>query len=110
MMFAFAVAIAVTITQPDSTRIPQRPADRWVGEDKLKHFAMSYVTTAFAYAGARSVMTADASTRSAIAAGIAAGVLKEVYDHAHAKPFSARDLIWDVAGVALGYVIVKQAR
>jgi uncharacterized protein YfiM (DUF2279 family) len=110
MIFAVAVAVAVAVGNPDSARVPQRPADRWVAEDKLKHFALSYTVTAFAFAGALNVFDTDASRTTAVVAGITAGVLKELYDRAHAKPFSGRDLIWDVAGVALGYIVVRQVR
>jgi uncharacterized protein YfiM (DUF2279 family) len=83
-------------------------ADAWLGADKFQHFAMSYAITAFTFAGARSLLDSDASLGLAIAAGSTAGLLKEFYDRARGRPFSKRDLVWDAAGVALGFVIVRQ--
>ena len=117
------IALVVGIGSADSTKAggaPLRPSllaadtpaavppDAWLGADKFKHFAMSYAVTAFAFAGARSLFDDDASLGLAIAAGSAAGLLKEFYDRARGRPFSKRDLVWDAAGVALGFVIVRQ--
>jgi uncharacterized protein YfiM (DUF2279 family) len=82
--------------------------DAWFGADKFKHFAMSYAVTAFAFAGARSLFDDDPSLALAVAAGSTAGLLKEVYDRRHGKPFSGRDLVWDAAGVAVGFVMMRQ--
>ena len=85
---------------------PER--DAWLGEDKFKHFAMSFAVTAFAFAGARSVFDADTSLGFAIATGSTAGLLKEFYDRARGRPFSKRDLVWDAAGVAVGVIMARQ--
>jgi uncharacterized protein YfiM (DUF2279 family) len=92
----------------ETAAAPARPADAWFGADKFKHFAMSYAITAFAFAGARSVLDGDTSLGLAVAAGSAAGLMKEFYDRARGRPFSARDLAWDAAGIALGFVMVRQ--
>jgi uncharacterized protein YfiM (DUF2279 family) len=87
---------------------PAPTPDAWLGADKFKHFAMSYAVTAFAFGGARSLFDDDVSLGLAIAAGSAAGLLKEFYDRSRGRPFSRRDLVWDAAGVALGFVMVRQ--
>lgn len=80
-----------------------KPKDLLLGEDKFKHAGMSFAITSFAY-GATENKTA------AVSAAITAGLLKEVYDRRHKKPFSAKDLLWDAAGIALGYVMIKQVK
>ena len=86
----------------------QASPDAWFGADKFKHFAMSYAITAFAFAGARSIFDSDASAGVALAAGATAGLLKEFYDRSRGRPFSARDIVWDAAGIAVGFVMVRQ--
>jgi len=124
-MMAWALAVAVSLSGGDSARIsgvPLRPLpleiqmqekavpDPWLGEDKFKHFTMSYAITAFAYAGSRTVLDRDASIGVAIAAGSAAGLLKELRDRSVGQPFSFRDLVWDAAGIVLACVVVRQTR
>ncbi|HEX6558870.1 MAG TPA: hypothetical protein VF021_05390 [Longimicrobiales bacterium] len=124
-MIALCLAATLALTAPDSTKSAGGPRrvvaiqdtvraedlrDRWLAEDKLKHFTMSYGITVFAYAGARSFAGHDGSIALAIGAGGAAGILKELYDRAHARPFSLRDLLWDAGGVAVGYAMIKNTR
>jgi uncharacterized protein YfiM (DUF2279 family) len=124
-MIALVLAVAVSLSAADSARssgVPLRPLplemkmqenktpDDWLGEDKFRHFAMSYAITVFAYAGTRSVLEHDASVGVAIAAGSAAGLLKEFRDRSVGQQFSFRDLVWDAAGVALACVVVRQMR
>jgi uncharacterized protein YfiM (DUF2279 family) len=104
---AIAAALAADSAGPrrpvalqDSTR---RAADQWIAGDKFMHFHMSYAVTAFAFG-------ATCNAHVSVAAGAAAGILKEVYDKRAGKPFSGRDLVWDAAGIALGYAIMKQVR
>ncbi len=84
--------------------------DRWLGEDKFKHFAMSYMITAGSFSVARTVTDRDASLAAAVALGAAAGILKELYDRRDERLISVRDLIWDAAGIAAGVLIAKQTR
>jgi uncharacterized protein YfiM (DUF2279 family) len=83
---------------------PVAPAgDAWLGADKFKHAGMSYAITAFSFA-------ATESEAAAIAGAGVAGILKEIYDRRRGSVFSLRDLVWDAAGIALGYAVVKQTR
>ena len=77
--------------------------DAWLGPDKFKHAAMSYAITAYTFA-------ATDSEPAAVASAAIAGILKEIYDRKRGYAFSLRDLVWDAAGVALGYAVVKQTR
>ena len=85
-------------------------ADAWLGEDKLMHFAMSYMITAGSFGAARLVTDKDASLATGIALGAAAGILKEIYDKRDSRRFSVRDLLWDAAGITAGVLIAKQTR
>jgi uncharacterized protein YfiM (DUF2279 family) len=86
------------------------PVDPWVAQDKLRHLAMSFAATAFAYAGARVVLEPDPATATAGIAALGAGVGKEVYDARAGGAFSPRDLVWNAAGVALGLLFVHRIR
>jgi uncharacterized protein YfiM (DUF2279 family) len=78
------------------------PRDRWLGEDKAQHFAMSFAATAFAYAGARFALDPEPARITAAAAAIAGGMGKEVHDARAGRFFSVRDMAWNLAGVAAG--------
>jgi uncharacterized protein YfiM (DUF2279 family) len=84
--------------------------DPWLGQDKARHFALSFAATAFAYAGARFVAEPEPARLVAASAAIAAGVGKEVHDARAGWGFSFRDMVWNVAGVGLGLVLVGQVR
>jgi putative lipoprotein len=91
---------------------PQRPADRWVAEDKWKHFFASFVVTALSAAAARTA-GADAETSALVGAGVgtSVGVWKELRDmRSPGETASLRDLTWDVAGVGAAAAIAAQAR
>ena len=116
-----AAALAALLASTDSMRAGplrnrtfeeaatvQPSRDAWLGEDKFRHFAMSYAITGFAFAGARVVFGDDTSLGLAIAAGSTAGLLKEIYDRSRGLPFSKRDLVWDAAGVAVGAIMARQ--
>jgi len=124
-MISLLLVATLTLVPPDTSRhsgVPRRVVaiqdtvededvrDRWLAEDKLKHFTMSYGITMFAYAGGRMLADHNTSTALAIGAGVTAGILKEFYDRSRDKPFSLRDLTWDVAGIAAGYALIKNAR
>ena len=108
MSGAYLVFLAtyMAAVQPADTvgpRVPDRvaaaPDDAWFGVDKVQHFAMAYGTAMFGYGLLRG---ADLSHRdaeaTAIAASLAAGIGKELYDRARGGPFSLKDLAWDALG------------
>jgi putative lipoprotein len=88
--------------------VPAPPADRWVAEDKLRHFALSFAATQMAYAGGRIATDADTALPLAAGAALALGLAKEVRDARAGGPFSFKDLAWDAAGVALGVVLAHR--
>ena len=101
---------------PGTTAAPARvlpkppPPDRWLAEDKLQHFALSFAATAMTYGGAR--LAVDAETARPAAAGVAMtlGIGKELVDLRAGARFSLKDLMWDAAGVALGYTFIQRVR
>lgn len=82
-----------------------RPEDRWLAEDKLRHFTVSLAATTFGYAGARFALEPRPAFVAAGALALAAGFGKEVADVRAGGPFSMKDLVWDATGVALGLTL-----
>ncbi len=90
----FAIALAFTLGSP-----ADGAPDRWMGRDKLLHFAAAAALQSVAYA----VLRRDESTRTralwgATAVTAAVSVGKEVVDHQRGGRFSVRDLAWDAGG------------
>lgn len=95
-----------------SLSVPRGPGDRWMGEDKMKHFVTSFAATTISASGAR-LIGMDARTSAWVGAGSGAtlGILKEVKDHRDsAGQASMRDIVWDAAGVAAGTAVMLQVR
>jgi uncharacterized protein YfiM (DUF2279 family) len=96
------------------TQSPAAPdvADRWVAEDKFKHFFASFTATILATGAARA---AGLDSRESIVAGAAvgtgAGVWKEIRDARRPDGhFSMPDLVWDLAGVGAAAAVAAQSR
>jgi len=88
------------------------PADRWVGEDKWKHFFASFVITSMAASGSRAA-GADVEPSMWIGAGTgtAFGVWKELRDIGRdGETASVKDLVWDLAGVGAASAVMRQVR
>ncbi|HEV2146632.1 MAG TPA: DUF2279 domain-containing protein [Longimicrobiaceae bacterium] len=91
---------------------PQQPADRWLAEDKWKHFFASVVVTAMSAAAVRAT-GADSETSALAGAGVGAGfgIWKELRDQRlPGGAFSPRDLVWDAAGIGAGAAMALQTR
>lgn len=90
---------------------PAAARDAWLGEDKVRHFMMSFGITTLGYGAARAAGVETATARLAAVTGSgAAGVAKEVRDLSVGGPFSVRDLAWDIAGTAAGLLVVSNIR
>jgi uncharacterized protein YfiM (DUF2279 family) len=92
----------------------QTPAtrDRWVGEDKWKHFFASFVVTSISGSAARAAGLDPApSAWVGAGAGVAAGAWKEIRDRrrADATP-SLKDAAWDLAGIGAATALLRQVR
>lgn len=81
---------------------PSVPPDRWLAPDKLRHLTTSAVLTGVAFQGYdRLSCTSRRAQGCAALSALALGVLKEVRDRRKTY-FGWKDLIADVAGIALG--------
>jgi putative lipoprotein len=89
-----------------------RERDAWFGEDKVMHFVASFFATSISASGARAMgLSPRASAVAGAGVGSAAGVWKEIRDHARpGHSASVRDLVWDAGGVAAGYGVMVRAR
>jgi uncharacterized protein YfiM (DUF2279 family) len=88
------------------------PRDRWVAEDKWRHFFTSFTVTALT-AGVARLAGADAERSAWVGAsvGAGAGIWKELRDVKRPDATaSVADLVWDAAGVGAGAVVALQSR
>ena len=86
--------------------------DRWVGEDKWKHFFSSFVVTSISASAARAAGLDPApSAWVGAGVGVAAGAWKEIRDRRRpgATP-SLKDAAWDLAGVGTATALLHQDR
>jgi putative lipoprotein len=91
---------------------PQQPRDRWISEDKAKHFFASFVVTSIS-AGAARAAGLDPAASAWVGAGVGAGagVWKELRDRrTPGATVSLKDAAWDLAGVGAAAALVRQAR
>lgn len=91
---------------------PSPPPDRWLGEDKLRHFFTSFVATSLATSVARAAgAERDVSIAIGVTAGSVSGVWKEVRDlRDPSGRASVRDLVWDAAGVGAAAAVALRSR
>lgn len=82
---------------------PARADDDWLGPDKALHFGASALVAGGGYAlGAAAFEGYGPRLALGVGLGLAAGLTKELLDAAGLGDPSAKDLVWDVAGVAVG--------
>jgi uncharacterized protein YfiM (DUF2279 family) len=91
---------------------PRQPADRFFGEDKLKHFLTSFVVTSLAASGARAAgMEPDAALWVGVGTGATVGVLKEISDlNREGATASFNDIVWDLGGVGAAAALNARAQ
>lgn len=100
---------AAEASRPPLIQQPVAP-DRWLAEDKLRHFFLSFAATGIGYGAARTALERDTARPAAVGAALASGLWKEWRDRRAGGPFSAKDLVWDALGVALGALLVSEIR
>ena len=85
---------------------------RWVSEDKWKHFFASFVVTSISASGARLAgLDSEASVATGAAVGLGAGVWKEIRDARQPDgKASIPDLVWDLAGIGTAAAALSQTR
>lgn len=88
---------------------PERPPDRWFAQDKAKHFLASAVIQS---AGHSLLRAGGLDYREAsLSAGVVtlgAGVGKELWDRAHGRYISWKDLSVDALGGGSGAAAIRQ--
>ena len=91
-----------------------QPADRFFGEDKLKHFVTSFIVTSLAASGARAAgLDHDAALMVGVGTGAAVGIGKELSDRGRGREgatASFNDIVWDLAGVGAAAAVVSRAQ
>ncbi|HET9424544.1 MAG TPA: hypothetical protein VFO55_04160 [Gemmatimonadaceae bacterium] len=88
IVFAFAIQ---TLTSPD----------RWLSQDKAKHFFLGAFVQGAAYASLQATgMPRTATMAGASAISLAAVSAKELRDRSGAGQASVKDAIWGLAGAA----------
>jgi uncharacterized protein YfiM (DUF2279 family) len=115
-----AVAVALMLgAQPplerpvplsDPPRLGSVPPDRWLADDKYRHFFLSFGGTVLGYGAVRSLADADAAAAFAIGAGAAAGLAKELLDRRAGGAFSLPDLAWDGLGLLAAWGLIRNTR
>ena len=88
------------------------PRDRWVGEDKGKHFFASFVVTRLSASAARAAGL-DPAPSAWVGAGVGAtaGALKEIRDLRRREGVpSLKDAAWNLAGVGAATALARQVR
>lgn len=108
---ALVLAVAAACATPAVTQEVAAPApvhDRWLAEDKLRHFAMSFAATGMGYGAGRLALEPDRARGAAVGLALLLGVGKELADAGRGDPFSLKDLAWDAAGVALGFLFAQR--
>ncbi len=104
-----AIVLLALILWPP--RFGAGPRDGWFGVDKVKHFIVSALAQAITYSGLQYAgVRHDAALSGSLAAGAGLGLAREFHDRRVNGLFSARDLVWDGAGLATATVFLNHAR
>jgi len=83
--------------------------DRYFAPDKAKHFLAGMIATIFIYQSFENQLTPPKNRYLAGGITVSLGILKEFYDKS--KPenhFSWKDLLADILGMGMGFVLVNQ--
>jgi uncharacterized protein YfiM (DUF2279 family) len=85
--------------------------DKFFAPDKAQHLMGSLISTVFFYKIFEGPAGANSTDSKYLAGGLtlSIGISKEILDSSDLKNhFSWKDLIADIAGISLGFVIIKQ--
>ncbi|HEY8470139.1 MAG TPA: hypothetical protein VIL18_10880 [Longimicrobiales bacterium] len=90
---------------------PLQQEDRWLAEDKLRHFLASFGGTNLAFGALRTAgLDREPAMAGAAAAALAAGLWKEWRDRRAGGLFSGKDLVWDGLGILAGLALASATR
>ena len=87
---------------------PTPARSRWLGADKVKHFALSFFVQSVGYSVTRATGAGHGSSL-ALASVVTAvtGVGKEWHDR-RTTGFDTRDLLWDAAGAGAATLLLRR--
>jgi len=110
MIFLFSLFILTqTNIEIDKVKISLNQ-DSWWTEDKLNHFLHSATITSTTYLISKNIgkFNKEKSIYISISLGSIAGISKEISDKQKKDgSFSVKDLIYDIAGIAAGILLVS---
>jgi uncharacterized protein YfiM (DUF2279 family) len=85
--------------------------DSWFGPDKIKHFFLTAFAQSFVYASARAAgVERDDALRASIAAAVAGGVAREIYDARVKGRFCVPDLAFAAGGVLAATAMLRETK
>lgn len=93
--------------------LTQKKYDPWFGKDKIDHFLTSAFLVGFAYHSGREYFQYrhTSALNFSVNFSIGIGIGKEIWDKTSKKGTpSYRDLLADLAGVGLGFLIYSRAK
>lgn len=79
------------------------------GEDKFRHFWLSYGATSLGF-GVASAVDGDRALPAAVAAAAVVGLVKELQDRGRGGVFDPADLVANAAGIAAAYFVLREIR
>lgn len=109
LKFVSVIALVMSFTACATTH---HHNDRWLGEDKMRHFLVSsLIGAAFTKMAANNGAVGCQSVYVGISASLAIGAGKEWYDKNIRKTyFSWKDMFWDFAGGTLGSFATRECK
>lgn len=110
-LFADYVGAKNAVPPADSLSISFNRArhDAWFSPDKAHHFMVSAFLTGLSYYTCKQEfgLSIEKTTMASITLPLTFGIVKEVYDGVSAKgTMSLKDLFADIAGIAVGFLII----
>lgn len=83
----------------------------FVGADKPVHAAMSFALVMFGQAAAAGLGSDAGDARVVgVAVSVAGGIAKELHDLSRGGLVDVADLTWNLAGIAIGWLLVREIR
>jgi uncharacterized protein YfiM (DUF2279 family) len=83
----------------------------FVGPDKPVHAAMSFALVMFGQAAAAGIGSDAGDARViGVAISVAGGIAKELHDLSRGGLIDVADLTWNLAGIAIGWLLVGEIR
>ena len=106
----FLISTTLQINEHAVVTEPVTYRDPWLSQDKFLHFSVSAAITGVAYRMNVRTFDMELSTAKTVSISLTSliGFGKELFDKRTKGHFSWKDLLWDGAGIAAGYVLFCQ--